>query len=662
MGLTSSKSGFWGALQPPASGNTSTPGQDDELVAFWGDVGGDVQPDISASDGPELGVPRFRRGLLWTFQEVGKSPTVESTINHSPLPRPGAHEFRVNIQKTIKRHPHLFQIVTPIKVSAFEQLLHTHPNQAFVKSVVVGLREGFWPFANTHPEGGSYPLTHDASCRPPRDQKKRNFLSEQCKAEIRDGRFSEPFGTKLLPGMYSMPIHAVPKQGPSKFRLVVDHSASEYSLNNMISRDDSAGTQQDTIKDLVDSLIQFRRENGPFVKLKLFKSDVSSAYRRLPMHPLWQIKQIVTVDGQRHVDRCNSFGNRGSQRLWVGFMALVTWVAINVRNLPHLKLYTDDCFSFELASSEEYYAPYNKRLPTKQARLLKLWDEIGIPHEERKQVSGETLEILGFLVDPNAMTITLPKEKLDKLLSTIQYFCSPGSGPQTLNDLMRLAGFMAWSLDAFPMLKPGLRALHAAIGSNSQKKLNEDVDVDAAIKFELSWFAAHAEKLQGVHIIKSIAWTPAQANHHFFCDASRGGLGCYYKEASIGFRATSPPKGDSFFLKALSVCWAIHISHRRNLKGRILIYTDNLSTVEMFDRLHTSAPDHNPILLSAVDILINDKFAIQVVVDSNQGGNEVAYELSHGQIGRLRRRLPNVSIVDTESLPVLPSYKRNTLE
>ncbi len=96
MGLTSSKSGSGGALQPPASANTSTPGQDDEgMATFWGDV----SPDISASD---PGGPRFRRGLLWTLQEVGKSPTVLSTLNDPPLPRPGAHEFRPDILDTIK--------------------------------------------------------------------------------------------------------------------------------------------------------------------------------------------------------------------------------------------------------------------------------------------------------------------------------------------------------------------------------------------------------------------------------------------------------------------------------------------------------------------------------------------------------------------------------
>ncbi|SRR6266550_4972940 len=107
----------------------------------------------------------------------------------------------------------------------------------------------------------------------------------------------------------------------------------------------------------------------------------------------------------------------------------------------------------------------------------------------------------------------------------------------------------------------------------------------------------------------------------------------------------------------LLMCWAIHIAHRHNLKGRIVIYTDNLNTVEIFDRLHVPAAERNPILLSAVDVLINDPFAIRVAVDSDQSeGNEIANALSQGQIDRLRRRLLDISIVNNEPLPVLPSY------
>ena len=317
---------------------TSTSSQDEEgTPTLWGNV------DLDLS-GSEPGGPRFHRELLWTLEERGRSPTVDSTYRSAPLPRPPAREFRPEIKKTLARHAHLFQIVTPINISTFESLLKSHPNQLFVKSVVTGLREGFWPFANTNPEGGTrYPLTHDASSpHPPRNKERRQFLIDQCNAEIALGRFSEPFGTDLLVGQYSMSSYAVPKKEPHKFRLVVNHSAGKYALNSMIPREDVSGTSLDMIKDLVDSVIQCRRELGPSVQLVLFKSDVSSAYRNLPMHPVWQMKQIVTIEGQQHVDRCCSFGNRASQRLWVSFMALVTWIATHVRKLPHLKLYTDD--------------------------------------------------------------------------------------------------------------------------------------------------------------------------------------------------------------------------------------------------------------------------------------------------------------------------------
>ncbi|KAH8096949.1 hypothetical protein BXZ70DRAFT_1030838 [Cristinia sonorae] len=41
-----------------------------------------------------------------------------------------------------------------------------------------------------------------------------------------------------------------------------------------------------------------------------FKSDVSGTYRLIPMYPLWQLKQVVTVNGERRVDHCMSVGLR----------------------------------------------------------------------------------------------------------------------------------------------------------------------------------------------------------------------------------------------------------------------------------------------------------------------------------------------------------------
>ena len=111
----------------------------------------------------------------------------------------------------------------------------------------------------------------------------------------------------------------------------------------------------DSISDLIGALLRYRREH-PNKRLVLFKSDVSAAYRRLPLHPLWQIKQIITVDGHRHVDRCTSFGGRGSCRDYTSFMGLVLWIAIFIKFITDLFGYIDDNFSFDEEGNVLWYA------------------------------------------------------------------------------------------------------------------------------------------------------------------------------------------------------------------------------------------------------------------------------------------------------------------
>jgi hypothetical protein len=144
-----------------------------------------------------------------------------------------AHEFtNVHTLKTIQSNPSLFDVSTPIKVDVFEALLANHSNPNFVQSVCISLHEGFWVFADLH--SGEWPITHDKLDRPPKTDAEKEFLKEQIDKEVEVGQYSSYFGPDLLPGMYSMPIHAVPKPGSNKHQLVTDHSAGQYTLNKMI--------------------------------------------------------------------------------------------------------------------------------------------------------------------------------------------------------------------------------------------------------------------------------------------------------------------------------------------------------------------------------------------------------------------------------------------
>ncbi|KAH7915245.1 hypothetical protein BJ138DRAFT_998281, partial [Hygrophoropsis aurantiaca] len=148
---------------------------------------------------------------------------------------------------TIAANPLLFQVHTPINIPNFEKLLHTHPNRPFVDSVVNGLRCGMWPWADTTEE---FPITRDFPNRPLKSDHEKDFVRKQFDIEISAGHFSPSFGSSLLPGMYSVPIHTVPKPHSDKLCLIVDHSAGSFSLNSMIDRDLISGVKLDGIRSL----------------------------------------------------------------------------------------------------------------------------------------------------------------------------------------------------------------------------------------------------------------------------------------------------------------------------------------------------------------------------------------------------------------------------
>ena len=220
-----------------------------------------------------------------------------------------------------------------------------------------------------------------------------------------------------------MPIHTVPKPHSEDLRLVTDHSAGPFSLNSMIDHTCVTGFPLDNMHHLGEMLLNTRRSIGN-VLLTLWKSDIADAYRLLPVHPLWQAKQIVTVDGERYVDRNLAFGSSASCGIFISFNSLVAWIAKNERGLEYLADYVDDSSGCDLAGDCLFYKPYGKDMPRHQTVLLQLWDELGIPHKPHKQISGSPLVIIGVEVNPNAMTLSLPEELRTTLLAELELWSS----------------------------------------------------------------------------------------------------------------------------------------------------------------------------------------------------------------------------------------------
>jgi hypothetical protein len=100
------------------------------------------------------------RPYYWEGNVEGISRLALISESLHPLPSVPDKELKNDVvTRTISENEHLFSIVTPINIDRLASLLVNHPNPPFVSSVLRGLREGFWPWADTQPD--VYPTTKD---------------------------------------------------------------------------------------------------------------------------------------------------------------------------------------------------------------------------------------------------------------------------------------------------------------------------------------------------------------------------------------------------------------------------------------------------------------------------------------------------------------------
>ena len=217
------------------------------------------------------------------------SPAVLSTETAPPLPSPPSHLLNHPIiQKTLNSLHIFIKVDTPFNMDRLKTLLYDHPNQPFVKSVIHGLQEGFWPFNK-----GDWKIEESKFIKNFSDiETDPEAIRTFCDWEIAAEKWSLPLpSSDLLPGMKISPMFVAWQK--DKPRVITDHSAS--GLNDGIPKAE-AWVKYDNMHPFGQTLYELLQRN-PHQWSVIFKSDVSSAFLNLPGHPLWQIWQIIIVDG-----------------------------------------------------------------------------------------------------------------------------------------------------------------------------------------------------------------------------------------------------------------------------------------------------------------------------------------------------------------------------
>ena len=552
--------------------------------------------------------PRFKRRMLWDNDPSIPvlSPAALSTLYAPPLPTPPPSLLSdPSIISSLQSLSPYIKVETPFAIDRLEFLLSSHPNRPFVDSVIRGLREGFWPF-----DAGEWDLELKD---PP-----ANFASsDEDLLSIRAFRDKEvnlerwsgilPFNT-LLPGMASSPLFVVWQK--EKARVITDHSAS--GLNDGIPRSEAKVKYDDMLP--FGQTIHSYRSTHPPSNLVLFKSDVASAFLNLPAHPLWQMRQIVSIDGSLHIVRRLVFGNRASPRIWCSVSALLCWIAIVKYDVKTLHVYMDDFFGLDHA--DNLVDANGRLLPRRQAQLLRFWTFIKCPYEDKKQEWGHQLKIIGFWVDAPSGSISLSPEAVTQLVDKIHSFLAfPGRKPP-LREWQRLAGYINWAFNVFPWGRPALSSFYRKISAKSH--IHSAVPINASVKHDLTWLMDTLPGAIGIRFVDSMRWLDDDADLVAWTDANlRDGLAfCFHRSAfiySINTPLNDAHRVDIFFLELMAIVSLVaHVAAFQPPPRRLLVYSDSLDSVASLNSLSTSTEMHTAPLLALAKVILHSGIDLRV--------------------------------------------------
>ena len=186
------------------------------------------------------------------------------------------------------------------------------------------------------------------------------------------------------------------------------------------------------------------------------------------------------------------------------------------------------------------------------------------------------------------MRVSMDDGDRNKLIQHINSFTAtaPGGTRKTLREYQQLAGWINWSFNVFPLLKPALYNVYAKISGKSES--HAKLFVSKAVVRDLEWYVFHMQQSDGIHFFGDVKWGIHQADVAAFSDACMSGLGFFFQHSLEGFQCRAPshpPKDTIFFFEALAVTSVVDAA--TSVPTRLLVYSDKSNTVDIFHSLRS---------------------------------------------------------------------------
>lgn len=251
------------------------------------------------------------------------------------------------------------------------------------------------------------------------------IVSDKICKELKAGRLAGPFLTKPCTNFHASPIGLCPKKEPNKYRLIFHLSYPHgNSVNDFIPLDFSS-VQYTKISDAIDGIKKFET---PF----LAKTDVSAAFRNLPLRPQEYHLFGFRWNNLYYMDRCLTFGCSSSCQIFERFSSSLHFIGQH---------FMPDGLIFHILDDFLIVAPDSRSCEVYLQNFLTICKCIGLPMAKDKTVGpASCLIFLGIELDTVNKVARLPSDKLEKCLNLVREFLHQKK--VTLRELQSLCGLL----------------------------------------------------------------------------------------------------------------------------------------------------------------------------------------------------------------------------
>lgn len=386
-----------------------------------------------------------------------------------------------------------------------------------------------------------------------------DFVATELTYDAIIGPFDEdPFE----PWFRTSPLMTRAKKGTDERRIIVDLSfPPKKSVNDGIDPSDHFGMDitysLPTIADLITQLQQHGK--GAY----LWKADLRRAYRQIRSDPLDSPFLGIKVGSKIYIDRCPPFGCRSSASICQRMANAI--VFIMAKDNHTITAYLDDLGGCHPSLNSATHA---------YQRFLNLASELGLELSPNKCSPPSTaVEWLGYHVDSTNLSITIPTEKLQEVLSECERWLNRDRASKRM--IQAIIGKLIFISNC---IRPGRKFLARILATLRNMKDNTWTTLSQHFKADLRWFLHYAKEANGI-----LLCTPSKPILQIECDSSLQAGGGNTEGFYYAWRYTSSHKQaypQIFQLEAINIVVAYKtLAPALDVSpAHVIVWTDNITS------------------------------------------------------------------------------------